>query len=256
MRFSKSIKIPPLREDRWVNHCFKPSLEESFIHRIYIQKMIVGIFLLISFSTLAQTSNKKRILVIPYGRFDFVSEFSLEEIAEKNETTASTIFLMYQKALLSAFENYQDENFEFVAVTTEVINPYQKFINYKMGKFEGKNYNSVDLKGFNSRAFAEFLELQHTDFVIFITWYDIQKESFNRNGKQDKRVDYAGHYLDFDLYNLFKERIVGMGKVKAEANVPNDLEASFNLLRLKELEVAYQNFISIVVEQLNKPIEN
>ena len=256
MRLSKSIKIPPLREARWVNHYFKSTMEKSFIHRIYNQKMIVGMFLLISFSSLAQTSNKKRILVVPYGRFDFVSEFSLEEIAEKNETTADNVFLIYQKALLTAFENYQDENFEFVAVSPDAITPYIKFIKYKPGKFDRKNYNCADLKDFKVEDFTKFLEHQNTDFVIFITWYDIQKESFNRGGKMDKRIDYAGHYLDFDLYNLFKERIVGMGKVQAEANVPNDLEASFNLLRVKELEVAYLNFISLVVEQLNKPIEN
>ncbi len=212
-----------------------------------------GIIFLTGFS---QTSNKKRILVVPYGRFDFVSEFTLEYIAEKNETTAENVFLIYQKALLTAFEKYSDENFEFVVVSPDAINPYIKFIKYKPGKFDGKNYNSANLKDFKVEDFTKFLEHQNTDFIIFITWYDIQKESFIRGGKLDKRVDYAAHYLDFDIYNLFKERIVGMGRVMAEANVPNDLEASFNLLRLKELESGYQNFIGKVVEQLNKPIEN
>ena len=194
--------------------------------------------------------------MVPYGRFDFVSEFTLEYIAEKNEITADNVFLLYQKALLTAFEKYADENFEFVAVSPNAISPYIKFIKYKPGKFDRKNYNCADLKDFKVEDFTQFLEHQHTDFVIFITWYDIQKESFIRGGKLDKRVDYAAHYLDFDIYNLFKERIVGMGRVMAEANVPNDLEASFNLLRVKELESGYQNFISKVVEQLNKPIEN
>ncbi|PJA07829.1 MAG: hypothetical protein COX70_05490 [Flavobacteriales bacterium CG_4_10_14_0_2_um_filter_32_8] len=217
---------------------------------------MIGIFLFLSFSAHAQTSNKKRILVVPYGRFDFVSEFSLEDIAEKNETTADNVFLLYQKALLTAFEKYVDENFEFVAVSPDAINPYIKFIKYKPGKFDRKNYNSANLKDFKVEDFTQFLEHQNTDFVIFITWYDIQKESFIRGGKLDKRVDYAAHYLDFDIYNLFEERIVGMGKVKAEANVPSDLEASYHLLRLRELESGYQNFISKVIEQLNKPVEN
>ena len=66
----------------------------------------------------------------------------------------------------------------------------------------------------------------------------------------------ASEILEDSLDNLFEERIVGMGKVKAEANVPSDLEASYHLLRLRELESGYQNFISKVIEQLNKPVEN
>ena len=112
------------------------------------------------------------------------------------------------------------------------------------------------MKSFPIEEFTKFLEHQHSDFVVFINWYDIQKESFTRRRKHEKRSEYAGHYLDYDVYNLFKEKLVGMGKVKLEANLPNDLVRSFKLLRLKELEIGYNNFISSLVEQLNKPIEN
>ena len=98
--------------------------------------------------------------------------------------------------------------------------------------------------------------MNFVDFVIFVTWYDIQKESFTRKGSGFKRTKYAGHYLDYAIFNLFKQQVIGLAKVKAEgAKEPNDLEVSFKLLRVKELELAYTNFIRKVVEQLNKPIE-
>jgi len=231
-------------------------LHSFFVLNDIKKSAIIFLFVLISFVALAQTSNKKRVLVVPYGRFEFVSEYSLEEIAEKNKTTANNVFLIYQKAILNAFEKHEDENFEFVAVDMKTIIPYQKFIKYKYDKFNGKQYYASDLKTFPTADFTAFLESQQADFVLFLTWYDIKKQSFTRNRKHEKRKSYAGHYIDFDIYNLFKEKIVGKGKVKAEASIPNDLEVSYKLLRTKELESAYDNFISKIVEQLNKPIEN
>ena len=207
------------------------------------------------YSGVAQTSNKKRVLVIPPSRFEFVSEFDLEEIAEKNEITISNVFLTYEKALLLAFENYFDENFEFIPVEYVALNPYKRKIKYTYGKFDGKQHNAADLNNFPEADFTKLLEHHQCDFVIFITWYDIQKESFTRKGKHSKRAPYAAHYLDFDIYNLFKQQVVAAGRVKAEAVTPNDLEVAYKLLRVKELESAYSNFIGKVVEQLNKPIE-
>ncbi|MBL4594216.1 MAG: hypothetical protein JKX68_10430, partial [Flavobacteriales bacterium] len=166
-------------------------------------------------SGFTQISNKKRVLVIPPNRFEFVSEFDLEEIAVKNEITASKVFLTYEKALLNSFKDYSDENFEFVPVEAAKLKPYKKLIKYKYGKFKGKGHNSVDLKKFSEADFTKLLEEHNADFVIFITWYDIQKESFTRKGKHSKRTDYAAHYLDYDIFNLFKQQIAGDGKVKA-----------------------------------------
>jgi hypothetical protein len=213
--------------------------------------LLIGLF----YSGVAQSSNKKRVLVIPPSRFEFASEFELEEIAEKNETTVPLVFVTYEKTLLNTFEKYYDENFEFVAVNSSGLKPYKKLFKYEYGKFDGKRYNAVNLNFFSEVDFTNLLKHYSADFVIFITWYDIQKESFTRKGKHNKRAPYAAHYLDFDIYNLFKEQIAGVGKVKAEADTPNDQEVSFSLLRVKELEMAYANFIGKVVDVLNKPIE-
>lgn len=203
----------------------------------------------------AQESNKKKILVIPCSRFEFISEFELEEIAEKNEITSKEVFLTYQKAMLNTFESYSDENFEFVKAKHDLLKPYKKFIKYESGKFKGRRYNTANLKGFKEADFTKLLEAHGADFVVFITWYDIQKESYTAKDRNSKRVDYAGHYIDYDVFNLFKQRVVGEGSVKAKAKQPTEEEASFSLLRVKELTGAYNNFIDHIIEQLNKPIE-
>jgi hypothetical protein len=220
-------------------------------------KNILSILLLvIVYSGFAQTSNKKRVLVIPASQFEFVTEFDLQLIAKLNETTASKVFLTYEKALLNSFESYNDENFEFVPVDAAGLKPYKRLIKYEYGKFDKKHYNGVNLKNFSEADFTKLLGHYDADFVVFITWYDIQKEGFTRKGKHLKRASYAGHYIDFAIYNLFKQQIAGVAKAKADvATEPNDLEVSFKFLRIKEVELGYVNFISKVVNQINKPIE-
>ena len=244
-------------KNHFVLDTLRTQTDNNFNLRNSVTKTIFTLtYLLIITSSFAQTSNKKRVLVIPPSRFEFVSEFDLEVIAEKNNVTVAKVFVTYEKALLNTFTKYNDENFEFVPVEAAALRPYKKMVKYKYGKFNGKHYNGVDLKLFSEADFTKLLEQHNADFVIFITWYDIQKESFTRKGNSFKRQKYAGHYLDYDIYNLFKQHVAGGGKVKAEgAEVPNDLEVSFKLLRVKELELAYTNFITKVVEQLNKPIE-
>jgi hypothetical protein len=220
-------------------------------------KNILSILLLvIVYSGFAQTSNKKRVLVIPASQFEFVTEFDLQLIAKLNETTASKVFLTYEKALLNSFESYNDENFEFIPVDAAGLKPYKRLIKYEYGKFDKKHYNGVNLKNFSEADFTKLLDYYDADFVVFITWYDIQKEGFTRKGKHLKRASYAGHYIDFAIYNLFKQQIAGVAKAKADvATEPNDLEVSFKFLRIKEVELGYINFISKVVNQINKPIE-
>ena len=162
------------------------------------------------------------------------------------------------ESLLNPYQgySYNDENFEFVPVDAAGLKPYKRLIKYEYGKFDKKHYNGVNLKNFSEADFTKLLGHYDADFVVFITWYDIQKEGFTRKGKHLKRASYAGHYIDFAIYNLFKQQIAGVAKAKADvATEPNDLEVSFKFLRIKEVELGYVNFISKVVNQINKPIE-
>ena len=219
-------------------------------------KYLLSILLCISISFgIAQESNKKKILVIPYNQFDMASEFDLETIAMKNNITVSEIFFHYQKTLLNAFESLEDENFEFVALKHNTITPYKQFLKFESSKFNGKRYNAVNIRGFKAEDFSQLLEMHGADFVVFVTWYEIKKEAHTKMQEDRKRVPYAGHFFDYDVFNLFKQRVVGEGRVKAIAPIPNDEQASYSLLRTIELAAAYNNFASHIIMQISKPIE-
>ena len=221
-----------------------------------MKNILFILLIVLTTSGFSQTASKKRVLVIPSSQFELVTEFELQEIAALNGISSNQVFLTLEKTLLKAFESYTDENFEFIPADAIGLKPYQQFIKYEYGKFDKKHYNGVNLKRFSETNFTKLLEHYQTDFVVFITWYDIQKESFTRKGKHLKRAPYAGHYIDFAIYNLFQQQIAGVAKVKAVVDTePTDLEVSYKFLRMKEVELGYRKFISKVVDQLNKPIE-
>ena len=243
--------VPPLREVRWVIHPYKSPQGGN----ILVKNLIVVFLLLNIFNGFAQESNKKKVLVIPYGQFDMATEFDLETIAEKNGITVGEVFFNYQKTLLTSFESLEDENFEYIPLKHNTITPYKQNLKYESSKFNGKRYNAVNLKSFKTEDFTKLLEMHGADFVVFITWYEIKKEVHTKMQEDRKRVPYAGHYFDYDVFNLFKQRVVGEGRIKAIAPEPNDEEASFSLLRTKELAAAYNDFASHIIIQISKPIE-
>ena len=216
--------------------------------------LTLGCFFILTVS-FAQNSNKKKVLVVPHNRFQFQTEFDIKEIAAKNNITSSEVFLHYEKALLDVFENYEDDNFEFIPIAINEARKYKKFIQYKAGSFNGKNYNAVDLSNFSETNFTTLLTHYQADFILFITWYDIQKKRHLKTGIKRDKVRYAAHFLDFDVYNLFRHHVIGLAKVQAEAPAPTNSEASFSLLRIQEVKMAYDNFAGKVIEQLNQPIK-
>src|SRR5690606_373281 len=86
-------------------------------------------------------AQKKRVVVVRYTRFQFVSEFTLEEIAENNTTNASNVFDLYQKSLNEVFATYKNEQVEFINIPASSYQEYKRFIKYGIDKFDGKKFN-------------------------------------------------------------------------------------------------------------------
>jgi len=214
---------------------------------------IVFILFFISITAFSQ-NNKKKVIVVPYGRFEFVSKFSLEDIAAQNGIDQSEVFNAYQKSLLNAFNQFNDENFEFIALTDVQLSPYKRYIKYEDGKFNGKQYQAIKMRSFPLEKFSQLLADNDASFIVFVNWYKIQKASFTSNGKTKKRYKYSAHFVDYGLYNLFQQQITGVGKFKIEIENPSAEIAKYKGLRLTDLEIAYQQLMTALVKALNKPI--
>lgn len=140
----------------------------SFLLKNFKELLVLLLLIQTSLVVFAQESNKKRVVVVPCSRFEFTSEFELSEIAQKNEVTVSEIFLIYQKKMLNTFEEYSDENFEFVPIKYALIKPYKKALKTQIGKFNGKRYNQANLAGISETEFTQLLEAHQADFMCLL----------------------------------------------------------------------------------------
>ncbi len=217
----------------------------------YLFLILLSLVFIVGFS---QTSNKKKVLIVPYGRFDFVSDYTLEEIANKNNIPATEVFNQYQIAVMNAFKNYKDENFEFELITNETYNIIKKYLKRRMGKFKGKKYYASNIKVVPDSIFNKFMTNQHTDFVVFINWYSIKKSVYISLNSNKKRSPFSIHLFDFDIYNLFKQKLFGKGEFKIVCNAPSNESVNKKLLDLKSLNVGYKFLAKYIVTILNRPI--
>lgn len=217
-------------------------------------RFLLAILFLFLFCIGFSQSNKKKVLVVPYGRFEFESKFSLEEISEMNSLAANEVFNAYQKSILNVFDGFLNDNFEFVAATDVMLNPVKKFIKYEDGKFDGKHHYAIKKKSFPLDNFTKLMDDNNASFIIFINWYSIQKASFTSKGKVKKRFKNSSHFIDYEIYNLFQQKIYGIGKERVKVPMPTENNAAFFGLRLSEVEDGYRLLVDAVIEILNTPI--
>lgn len=217
-------------------------------------KYIAFVFLFTAcYVSSAQQNQKKKIVVVPYHRFEFNSNIDLNTIANQNSTSAEKIFPLYQSQLTQSLNDYQDENFEFIGVNPLAWKKHKKFVQYQYASFKGKKYYGTDLKLLNNREFEHLLQEHEADFIVFFNWYQIKKK---RKVLDKIGYKYSVHYIDFDVYNLFKKKIMGIGRKKIVCDAPNMENIEYQLLRVEELKSGYQKLAKEIISSLNQPIKN
>lgn len=152
-------------------------------------------------------AQKKRVLVVPYTRFQFVSEFNLEEIAQQNNTSVQNVFDLYQQELNKVFINFTSDQVEFLPIQANDYQKYKHHVKYNIEKFKGKKYNASNLSMFAPNHFKALLTANDAQYIVFINWYSIRKSVFTTyTGDRNKRNKYSTHSIDYDVYNQEKNK--------------------------------------------------
>lgn len=160
-------------------------------------------------------AQKQKIVVVPYTRFQFVSEYQLSEIAQINGVTTHEVYNEYVKGLTDAFTKYANDKYEFVMISELDYLTIKKQVKYDIEKFGGRKYNSSNLSILETEKVAEILTQNDAQFILFVNWYAIQKNVHTTYaGDNNKRKPFSQHKLDFDVYNSKKEKIIGKGNIK------------------------------------------
>ncbi len=203
-------------------------------------------------SSVISVAQKQKILVVPYTRFQFVSEYQLTELASVNNVSSQEVYTEYINALKSVLTNYSDINFEFEIISELDYLTIKKQVKYDIEKFNGRKYNSSNLSMLETEKLAGILTQNNAQFIMFVNWYAIQKNVHTTyTGDNNKRNPFSLHKLDFDVYNSKKEKIIGKGNVKLNCgDFPSATMVEEKCLKANALNPCYNQLISDLINEL------
>ncbi len=203
-------------------------------------------------SSVISVAQKQKILVVPYTRFQFVSEYQLTELASVNNVSSQEVYTEYINALKSVLTNYSDINFEFEIISELDYLTIKKQVKYDIEKFNGRKYNSSNLSMLETEKFTGILTQNNAQYMLFVNWYAIQKNVHTTyTGDNNKRNPFSLHKLDFDVYNSKKEKIIGKGNVKLNCgDFPSATMVEEKCLKANALNPCYNQLISDLINEL------
>lgn len=198
-------------------------------------------------------AQKQRIIVVYYDRFQFVSQYPIEEIAAANQVETSTVFAEYQKSITTAFTTFDNDKFEFIPLPSITYLSLRKQTKYQLEKFNGKKYNATNLSLLSMENFQNLLQQHQADFILFVNWYRIEKNAHTAYvGDNNKRYPFSLHTIDFDVYNNKKEKIIGKGNVKLNCGeFPSTEMIQEKSLKAASLKACYTDLINDLLKELS-----
>lgn len=220
------------------------SSKKTFIFLAFIFLMVAEVF-----------SQTTRVIVVPFTRFQLVSDFSLEEIAEINDINSSEVYSTYVNELQNTFSQSSTEQVSFNPISPQKYAEIKKYIQYQLDKFKGRNYNATNLSLLSNDLFKSVLFEENATHIMFLNWYTISKSIHTAYvGDRNKRQKFSTHAMDYDVYDQNKNRV--LGKSKAElwcGDFPNASMIKNKSLKASELSVCYSKFINELIEDLLQP---
>ncbi len=214
----------------------------------------IVLFLLMSCGLITSVfAQKQRVIVVFYDRFQFVSQYPLEEIAKVNQVESSAVFAEYQKSITDAFTTFSNDNFEFVPLQNVQYLTLRKQTRYQLDKFDGKKYNATNLSLLSLENFQSLLQQHQADFILFVNWYSIEKNVHTAYvGDNNKRFPFSLHKLDYDVYNKEKTKVIGKGNVKLQCGqFPSDEMIQEKSLKAASLKACYVDLINELLKELS-----
>lgn len=181
-----------------------------------------------------------RILIVPYSRIEFHTEFSIDDIAEINTTVSDSIYAIYRNALLHVLLNSSLKNIEFILSSENDEKIVRMAVKYSYSNKPQRHY-MANLSAVDKNKFAALLGKYQAQMVLFINWYKIEKTYQNNlSGSGKARKPFAEHYIDFDVVDKDKTILFCEGKFYFKATKTNAETIESKNLRIKEVKNGYQ----------------
>lgn len=192
-----------------------------------------------------------KILVIPFSRLEFHTEFNISEIASVNNSNPDSVYWLYRNALISVLLENKAKNIEFILPSyndEKIIKAAVKY-NY-VGKPE--RHYKADLSAVELKKFNLLLKKYAAKNVLFINWYKIEKTYQNNlSGAGKARKPFANHYIDFNVIDNDKNYIISKGMFYFKETKPSVESINSKNLRIQDVVFSFGILPVYIQNQFN-----
>ena len=209
--------------------------------------------LFIFFAILLNAQEKpKRILMVPFDRFEFQSTFSLKDIASYNDwETADVVFINYQNHLIDALSKPDSQMRMFVLPEQEL--QQVKSLLPKVYKSEPTTHQGVNIDALvKSGKLKLLLENFQADYFMVMTEYMISsklvptKASFEGS----KFLAWSVHKFTYEIYDIEGTLVAMVDRYGIDPTLPKEEYAHTKGTLLKSLSQPYSKLLREISRQV------
>ena len=192
---------------------------------------------------------QKKILLIPFSRFEFHTELKLSWINGINQMEKDQYYPALKQAFGDGFVFGDFKKIKYALISDADYTSIIPYIKFAVVSKEG--HYASDLELLHQNIYQKILEDYDCDFVLIFNWYRIleRKESVKNKGARKFGV-YTEHLIDYDFYDNKKHRL-SYGANKKFMVVPTVENLQYGGVRISELRSVYKKLAVDITKEIS-----
>lgn len=191
---------------------------------------------------------QRKILVVPFDRFEFHTEIPLEMINEANGFELDQYYPALARTMTDAFTLGSSKESVFVVIGESDYNMLRRYLKFR---FNGKEaHYECSLELLHKNIYQQILEEYNCQYMLVIDWYRIMQKKEGVTVNKIRKVDvYTEHYIDYDLFNKEKVRIHFDEQLRFKVEVTEE-NLKYHGVRLADLRPVFQRLVSRISQDI------
>ena len=191
---------------------------------------------------------QKKVLLIPFNRFEFHTELKLSWINAINQMEKDQYYPALRQAFGDAFAMGDFRTIKYIVISDADYTSIMPYIRFSFVGKEG--HYSSDLELLSSNIYQKLLDDYKCDFVLIVNWYRIleRKESVKLKGVRRFGL-YSEHLIDYDFYDHKKVRL-SYGSNHKFMVEPTEDNLQYGGVRISELRTEFKKLANDVTEEI------
>lgn len=218
------------------------------------QLIVCGLTLNLFLLSVSAFGQNKRVLVVPFDKFQFESPIPLQEIADNNQWKDSqSVCDKYNEAILS-FMNEHDSTIYYPLNSIEQSK--LRRILPRVYKTEPVSHFGVDIEPLIVEGYlADLLDNMGADYILFISRYKILGKLLSVRGDyggSSRFLSWSNHLVDYEIYNREGELVAGAERFQFTPRNPRESTYSTQGTLVIDLERPSQRLSEDVSYKIDK----